>query len=105
KSSTYWARCRSPRNCSWTRVRVAAPSGRRAEGPPRPWPSMRRRLEVGRMDEQQAVSSVDDVVLDAADTAGDERLGLPRRFGDGHSKPLDEALLNDQEGVPRQRGD
>ena len=93
--STYCSRCRGPRNRSRTRSARRAPirSARRrsASSPTPPSPNAAR----SRGSDEQPVLAVDDLVLDAADRAGDHRPALPHRLGDGEAEALGEALLHD----------
>ena len=49
--------------------------------------------------------AVDDLVLNAADPARDDRPLLPHRLGDGEAEPLGQALLDDHLGVALDRVD
>src|SRR3954471_15944803 len=63
------------------------------------------RVEVSGVVEEDAALAVDDLVLDAADSGGDHRPALPHRLGDGQAESLDQALLDDDCGMPLERVD
>ena len=57
------------------------------------------RVQVARVIDQETFDMVVDLVLDAADSAGDDRTALPHRFGHGQTEALAQALLDDHAGV------
>ena len=94
-----------PRNCERTRSRAASPSSRSRSGESQQArDGAREPVEVARVDEQPALA-VDDLVLDAADAAGDDGAVLPHRLGDGQPEALGEALLDDDLAVALKRVD
>ena len=102
----YWMRCREPRNSARTRSRACGAHRvhRRRVGEQRADGAAERR-EVARVREQDAALAVDDLVLDPADAAGDDRPVLPHRLGDGEAEALREALLHDDRRVALDRVD
>ena len=69
-------------------------------------PDRRRKcVEIGRILEQQPLHAILDLILDAADRAGDHRPRLPHRFGHGEAEAFVQALLHDHRGVALQRID
>jgi hypothetical protein len=58
--------------------------------------------EVARVIQQQPAPVVGDLVLDAADPAGQDRAGLPHRLGHGQAEPFGQALLDDDVGATLQ---
>ena len=61
--------------------------------------------EVAGVVDEDARLAVDDLVLDAADAAGDDRPLLPHRLGDGHPEALGDALLHEHVGAALDRVD
>ena len=96
----YWIRCREPRNSERTRSPAASPIRciRRRVGEQRGHRGAVLGEVVGIV-EQHAALAVDDLVLDAADAAGDDGAVLPHRLGDGQAEALGEALLHDDRRV------
>ena len=61
--------------------------------------------EVGWIGEEQAVVSIDDLIVDATDRSCHDRPGLPHGFGHREAEPFGEALLDDDAGVSLERVD
>ena len=77
---------RAARSGSASRPSIAVPTAARSRG-----------------SHQQPALAVNDLILDPADPPGHHRFLLPHRLGDGESKPLGDALLDDDVRAALQR--